>query len=97
MNKQDIAKIVLDAIRDYLDSQDDDSSQVEVKEEMILFGDYAVIDSLGLVSIIVDIEMQFRDEGFDEFTLTSGEILTRTDSPFQTASTLINFISELIE
>ena len=95
MNKQAIAKIVLDAVQSYVDSQAD-YNQIKVVEDTMLFGAYSQIDSLGLVSIIVDVETLIRDQGYDEFTLTSGEIMTKTDNPFQTVSTLIDFIAEQI-
>jgi acyl carrier protein len=95
MEKQTITAVVIDAVQDYLESQEDDGAQVSVQESTVLFGGDAALDSLGLVSVIVDIELRFRDQGFDEFTLTSGEIITRTDSPFRTVSTLVDFIAEL--
>ena len=97
MERQLIAKLVIDAVHDYLESQEDNSTTIEVQENTMLFGDYAEIDSLGLVSVIVDIETQFRDQGFDDITLTSDEVITRTDSPFRTVSTLVNFIDELMD
>ena len=81
MEKQVITKLVVDSVQSYLESQVDDSVTINVQEDTMLFGDYAEIDSLGLVTVIVDIETQFRDQGFDEFTLTSDEVITRADSP----------------
>ena len=96
MEKQEIEKLIFGAVQDYVDSQEDECGQIEVQENTILFGNDAELDSLGLVSVIVDIEMRVRDQGFDEFTLTSGEIMTRTDYPFRTISTLVDFVAELI-
>jgi acyl carrier protein len=97
MDRQEITKLVIEAVSDYLESQDDDGASTEIEQNTMLFGDFSVLDSLGLVSVIVDIETQIRERGFDGITLTSDEVITRTQSPFRTVLTLVDFIDELIE
>jgi len=93
MNKSEIKSIVQKCAEEYMSSQDgiytiDDSFQ--------LFGKDSIIDSMGLVNIIIDIESRFLDEDI-EISLTSEKAMSRRNSPFRTISTLAGFIKEQIE
>lgn len=90
MNKAQIRSVVIDSVREYLESEE---AEIEVNEDVVLFGTGGIVDSMGLVNIIVDIESKFLDEGF-EVSLTSERAVSRQTSPFKTVSTLIEFIAE---
>jgi acyl carrier protein len=52
------------------------------------------IDSISLVSLIMDIEDDFREQGLP-IKLVSDKAFSWTHSPFATINTLINYIEEL--
>lgn len=89
MEKAKINEIVIAALKDILD---DDS--VAVSNDTVLLGSDAVVDSMGLVNLIVDIEGELSDNDL-EVTLTSEKAMSQRNSPFKTVDTLTNYIKEL--
>ena len=92
MNKEEIKHILVNTVQDYFESQD---IIEKVNDNTVLFGKDSVLDSMGLVNIIIDIESRFLDEGY-EISLTSEKAMSRRNSPFRTISTLADFINEQI-
>jgi len=68
---------------------------LEVNEQTRLIGKDAVFDSLGLVTIIIDIESCFLDIGY-EVSLISEKALSRKISPFRSVNSLANFIVKVL-
>jgi len=93
MHQKLIMDIVIQCVEEYFDSQDISES---AKKDTVLFGNKSMLDSIGLVSVIVDIESRFLDEDI-EISLTSEKAMSRRYSPFRTISTLAEFIKEQIE
>ena len=93
MSKELIIQIVIKCIDEYFDSQDISES---ASKNTVLFGNKSMLDSIGLVSVIVDIESKFSDDDI-EISLTSEKAMSRRNSPFRTISTLAEFIKEQIE
>jgi D-alanine--poly(phosphoribitol) ligase subunit 2 len=85
--------IVIQCVEEYFESQD---ISEKVDRNTTLFGNNSSLDSIGLVSVVVDIESRFSDEDFD-ISLTSENAMSRRNSPFRTISTLAEFIKEQIE
>ena len=94
MNKIEIKEIVLTNVRELVDTFDE-KDQFSIDENTVLFGEDSSIDSLSLVSIIVDLETYFTDEGF-ELSLTDDQAMTREISPFDSVQNLVDYIDELI-
>jgi len=64
---------------------------IEIKKDTSLIGSNRVLDSLGLVNFIVDIETAFLDIGV-EISLTSENAMSSRISPFRTVGSLCRFI-----
>jgi len=95
MTKKEITDIVINQVINLNDTFPD-VEKITVNENTILFGNGSSIDSLSLVSVIVDLEMLFSDEhGFD-ISLTDDRAMTRAISPFDSVATLVDFIFEII-
>ena len=88
-----IIEILIEVINDYFESQDIND---KANEQTVLFGKDSILDSMGLVNIIIDIESRFLDEDI-EISLTSEKAMSRRNSPFRTVSTLADYIVEQIE
>ncbi len=93
MDKAQIQELVINCLKEYLEAQE---IEADVQADTALFGDDAVIDSMGLVNVIIDIESSLLDEDI-EVTLTSEEAMSRRNSPFRTVGTLAAFILETME
>lgn len=93
MERNNIVEILIRIIDEYFESQD---IKENASEETVLFGKNSVLDSMGLVGVIIDIESKFLDEDI-EISLTSEKAMSRRQSPFRTISTLAEFIEEQIK
>lgn len=88
-----VKEILIEIINDYFEAQEIDEL---ANEKTALFGKNSVLDSMGLVNVIIDIESHFLDEDI-EISLTSEKAMSRRNSPFRTVTTLAEYIVEQIE
>ncbi len=88
MERQHIVQILVDTLIDYFKEQ---SISVDVNEQTPLFGSDSVLDSMGLVHVIVEIESRLRSNNMD-VSLISEQAMSQRNSPFRTVSTLADFI-----
>ena len=72
-----------------------DDGKIVISEKTPLFGVEAEIDSLSLVSLIVDIESELNSEFSLEISLTDDRAMTRAESPFLNVESLRGYILEL--
>ena len=94
MNREKILEIVTSSLSEYLESR---GENIKIDELTYLVGRKSVIDSIGLVNIIVDIEGKLLDEDI-EITLLSEKAMSQANSPFKNVGTLTEFIySEISE
>lgn len=95
MDKQQIFDIVINQVTELKDTLPEDQ-QFSVSEETVLFGDNSRIDSLSLVSVIVDLESVFSSEHDFDISLTDDRAMTREISPFDNVTSLVDYIYEII-
>jgi acyl carrier protein len=93
MEKSKIEKIVVETIKMFCDCY---GINADINMETQLIGSDKVLDSMGLVSVIVDIETAFLDENI-ELSLTSEAAMSARISPFRTVNSLCNFIESQIK
>jgi len=89
MEKKQINEIVISTIKNYCEEND---IQVELTKDTPLIGSARILDSMGLVNTIVDIETAFLDENV-EISLTSEAAMSGRISPFRSVGSLCNFIA----
>jgi acyl carrier protein len=95
MDKKIIHDIVMNQVTQLNETLPVDQ-QFVVNENTVLFGNGSAIDSLSLVSIIVDLETVFSSEHNQDISLTDDNAMTRSISPFSSISSLIDYIFELV-
>jgi acyl carrier protein len=83
-------EIVLSALRDAVEQNGGDASGVTA--ETVIVGPAAVIDSIGVVSLIVDIEQRLEMEHQVSVTLANDRAMSQRNSPFRTAAVLADHI-----
>lgn len=66
--------------------------QVELSTHTKLFGPEASLDSLSLVSVIVDVESAVADELGGSVSLTDDKAMSQPVSPFSDVNTLADYI-----
>ena len=70
--------------------------QFVADKNTVLFGNNSNIDSLSLVSVIVDLETVFSDEYGQDISLTDDRAMIREISPFTNVQNLSEYIKEIL-
>jgi acyl carrier protein len=94
MHNLDVGKLVHDAVIE-LNKTLETEERLTFSEDTLLFAEGASVDSLSLVSLIMDIEEEVGGRGFD-VSLTSNESMETMDEPFKTLGNLIKYIELLV-
>ena len=92
-NEHQIEKLVIDCVQEYLITIG--NTGTIVTKETVLIGADAIIDSIGLVNIIVDIEGELSSKEYN-ILLTSEKAMSRKISPFRSINSIVAFIKESI-
>lgn len=94
MTPEQVEQLILTALH-AVNEEMDEGSKVAVSPQTILFGPEAELDSLSLVSVIVDIETALNTDYNFEVSLTDDRAMTREISPFTDVPALKAYILEL--
>jgi acyl carrier protein len=94
-SRDKITEIVILKIKNYQLENDKDGFG-EITEETKLFGSDAPLDSMELVSLIVEIEEAIQDETGLAIILADEKAMARRTSPFSRVVYLIDYIVELL-
>ena len=70
--------------------------QIAVGPDTCLFGECSVLDSLSLVSVIVDLETLLSDQFGKSISLTDDRAMSRDPVPFTNVTELKNYLLELL-
>jgi acyl carrier protein len=89
--REEVMAIVLEALES-LNEELPDDEKIEVSSSTKLFGSDALIDSLSLVSIIVDVESAASDKLGFPVVLTDDRAINEPVSPFSDPDALTNYI-----
>jgi acyl carrier protein len=73
-----------------------DTDQIEIGPETCLFGEGSVLDSLSLVSVIVDLETLVSDKFGRTISLTDDRAMNHVPVPFTDVGALKSYILELL-
>jgi acyl carrier protein len=92
-NKDQIELIIIKCVTDYLETIGNNETLVTSSTNLI--GSDAILDSIGLVNVIVDIEGELAMNDIN-VTLTSEKAMSRKVSPFRSVGSIVAFINECI-
>lgn len=96
MKKERVIQAIFRAV-DELNQQLPKKQRLGKSVDTFLFGDSGVLDSLGLVNLIVTIEQIIEEEFGVAVTLSDEKVLSQKDnSPFETIERLADYISLLL-
>jgi acyl carrier protein len=93
--RQAVLAIILQALES-LNEELDAAQQVEVGPTTPLFGPAAQLDSLSLVSVIVDVETALTMQWGLPVSLTDDRAMSRDISPFDDVGALTDYVLELL-
>ena len=92
MNQNEIQEVVLRAIRN-INMARKPEAQLEASPTARLFGAGSPLDSLGLVSLLIDIEEALQDRG-QNVTLSDAKAMSQARSPFRSVDALVTYIQQ---
>lgn len=95
LNKNAVHAIIYQALTNVNDERDPDQ-QLDIGPAMILFGTDAVLDSLSLVSVIVDVEAAVSEASGRDVVLTDDRAMSQDVSPFADVGSLTSYILLLL-
>ncbi|HEY3383787.1 MAG TPA: acyl carrier protein [Vicinamibacterales bacterium] len=94
MLRSDIEAIVLETIRT-TNLARDPGQQLEVSPAARIFGRGSALDSMGLVTLLLDVEEALGTAGQD-ITLTDDRAMSQSRSPFRSVPALVEYIAVLL-
>jgi acyl carrier protein len=68
-----------------------------IAEDTLLFGESGLLDSVGLVSLIVAVEQEIENELDASVVLADERAMSQANSPFRTVGALAAYASTLVE
>ena len=92
MTIKEVESVVISVLKEYCEVN---SIEVDITNNTALIGSNRILDSMGLVNYIVDVETTFLDKGID-VSLTSEAAMSLRISPFRSVGSL-DYILRLIE
>jgi acyl carrier protein len=95
INKEAVLKIIIRALQT-LNDELPDCGKFEIGPSTPLFGPNATLDSLALVSVIVDVEGDVSTALGRSISLTDDRAMSQEISPFDDVQTLLNYIMILV-
>lgn len=95
MDRATAVNIVTACLKDGLEQAGTPIEQIN--EDTVIVGPSAVLDSIGVVSLIVDIEQRLQMDHDIAVTLANEKAMSQKNSPFRTVGVLSNHILESIE
>ncbi|MGJ0290188.1 hypothetical protein [Aliarcobacter cryaerophilus] len=96
MNLEKIENIIIKSLKDY-------NQQLEIEElnnptnKTKLYGEKSILDSMGLVYLITDIEEKISDEFSKHIVLADEKAMSQKTSPFRDVETLAKYIQNILE
>lgn len=93
LDRQVVVDLILAALQDVLAGIDDGA--VALDENTRLIGRSAVLDSMGLVTLIVEVEQRLETDHDLVVVLADDRAMSQTRSPFLSVGTLADYVMQL--
>ena len=100
MEYNEAETIVIEALKDGLDSTSDEARKtaiINANESTRLFGGDGLLDSMGVVILLSDLEDKLDDEYGVMLSLASDSTMSKTRSPFRNVKSLAKYIIAAVE
>lgn len=95
ISEQDIESVILAAVRDACE-ETGRPVPPDLGSETRLFGGEGLLDSLALVSMVLDVERRLSEQHGLDVSLVDDRAMSQTRSPFATVAALRGYIQQLV-
>jgi acyl carrier protein len=89
-----ISNIVISKINEFVEENDINTDAITVNSR--LFGGNGILDSIGIVMLVTELEEVIDDELDVEIVLADERAMSQKTSPFRSVDTLIKYIELLV-
>jgi hypothetical protein len=89
LKREAILALVLETVRDYRLAMKADGEPIE--PDTPLFGAGGALDSIGLVSVVIELEQKLADLSGHDVTLMNDRAMARSHNPFHTPRALAEY------
>lgn len=98
LNRSEIAQMIITSLQEVLAMDNNGSSNLQIFSPATrLLGREAVLDSMGLVNLIVEVEQRLEDIYDLTVVLADERAMSQKNSPFRSVETLADYICQLAE
>ena len=94
MTDQEIEHIVLKSV-DTMNQARKPEAHLDVSSTAVLFGPASPLDSLGLVSLLMDVEEALAERGVSVM-LSDARAMSQRNSPFRNVPSLVQYIRDVM-
>ncbi len=95
VTRTELVALIVAATDDVLDTIGDEA-RAPLDETTRLFGEGGVLDSMGLVTLVIDVEQRLNSRYALTLRLADERAMSRRSSPFRRIDTLADYILTLI-
>lgn len=95
MDRAAVSTLILDQLRHW-DFPDSTAVPAEFSDDTVLFGRDGLLDSIGLVSFVMDLEEAIHRTSGRAITLVNERALSQNRSPFRLVSSLADYVTTLL-
>lgn len=97
IQRQNVVDLIITSAQDVqMMNSGAETDAAQLTEETRLIGQGAILDSLGLVSLIVEVEQRLADELDLTLILADERAMSQKRSPFRSVGSLADYICELV-
>jgi acyl carrier protein len=96
MERSQLVDLIIATVQDFALS----NPELEVSnmdEDTRLFGSRGLLDSLGLVSVVLDVEQQINDQLNTSISIADERAMSQSRSPFRSVGSLADYIAMLLQ
>lgn len=97
IERDDIVEIISSSLKETLELNASEVDPASINHDTRLVGHSAVLDSMGLVSLILDIEQRVNEQYDVLIILADERAMSQKQSPFRSVSTLADYIVQLVQ
>jgi acyl carrier protein len=95
LNYEQAFNLVIEALKESIDDTTDEASKLailEASDDTKLFGGGGILDSMGVVILLSDLEEKIEDNFETILSLASDSTMSRAHSPFRSVKSLAEYI-----
>jgi acyl carrier protein len=93
---QDLMSLIVETLQE-LNGQQDMKIPMDLGSETPLFGRNGILDSVGLVTLVVAVEQAIEDKFGVSISLADEKAISQKHSPYRTIGSLTEYASRLIQ